>query len=977
MALNGVGYGDGVIDNERFGMRRFLYYVNTGGGGNESQTDPIAGLDYYNYLRGFWKDGTPFHYGGTGHISSAGANPLVTCDFMFPGDTDPLGWGTGGVPQPSWTEESAGNQPYDRRFVQSAGPFVLKPGAVNNITVGVVWARAAGGGPFASVEVLRRADDKAQALFDNCFKVLDGPYAPDLRIQELENELILMISNPINSNNSKEDYVELDPFIVPIDSTSDRFYRFQGYQIYQVANSSISASDVGDISKARLVAQCDIKDQVSTLVNYELDQELGVSIPTLKVKGQNKGIRHTFKITEDQFATGNRTLVNFKRYYYLAISYSHNSYKNFDPNDPTALDGQKRTYLSSRKATIGEIKTLEAIPHHPSPEAGGTIQSVGYGSTPRITRLDGIGNGNRWMELTKGSLSTILNNGKIANPVYDYNSGPLNVKVVDPLNLVGGYFECVFKDYVNVPNSKEYINYLGADTASWVINRYDQEGGTLLESVSSERTIKFQNEQIIPQWGVSVEITQKLYHVSNEKEDNAGVLSVESQRYTSPIGSSLTFADSSKRWLTFVKDDSQFFPTNWILSGTYKADGSDTIVTTPQYLTPKLYNAELGKDVLETYNNFIEGGMAPHGIVGYLADFMPISYPIGVAGFGQPDVTSLRKYHGISKESSVDIVITADKSLWTRCAVIELGREPLLNVGGAKPGTLRKSPSVDKNGNAIAGSTGMSWFPGYAVDVETGVRLQMAFGENSFLGSDNGADMIWNPTDRLVDNAGRPIMGGQHPIYVFGYKIGNFNFASDCPEYNENNNWVYDQLALGTKDGYKRVYTGLSWVINPLLQTGRELLSTDVTIKARINKEYTEYTATGRNNGKPMYSWSMDDIRTETGSKDRLAESLKMINVVPNPYYAFSEYENSRLDSRVKITNLPEKCTIKIYNIAGKLVKTIKKDNPLTFEDWTMKNQADIPVSSGVYLIHVDVPGVGETIVKLFIGVRAPDMQNI
>ena len=58
-------------------------------------------------------------------------------------------------------------------------------------------------------------------------------------------------------------------------------------------------------------------------------------------------------------------------------------------------------------------------------------------------------------------------------------------------------------------------------------------------------------------------------------------------------------------------------------------------------------------------------------------------------------------------------------------------------------------------------------------------------------------------------------------------------------------------------------------------------------------------------------------------------------------------------------------------------MKTIKKDNALTFEDWTMKNNADIPVSSGVYLIHVDVPGIGETIVKLFIGVRSADMQNI
>ena len=108
---------------------------------------------------------------------------------MFPGDTDPLGWGTDGIPQAPWTEQTSNNPPNDRRFVQSAGPFILKPGSVNNITVGVVWARATSGDPFASVEVLMRADDKAQALFENCFKVLEAPHAPDMEIQELENEL--------------------------------------------------------------------------------------------------------------------------------------------------------------------------------------------------------------------------------------------------------------------------------------------------------------------------------------------------------------------------------------------------------------------------------------------------------------------------------------------------------------------------------------------------------------------------------------------------------------------------------------------------------------------------------------------------------------------------------------------------------------------------------------------------------------------
>jgi hypothetical protein len=150
-----------------------------------------------------------------------------------------------------------------------------------------------------------------------------------------------------------------------------------------------------------------------------------------------------------------------------------------------------------------------------------------------------------------------------------------------------------------------------------------------------------------------------------------------------------------------------------------------------------------------------------------------------------------------------------------------------------------------------------------------------------------------------------------------------------------------------------------------------------VTIKLRINKEYKNYVATGENNGRPMYSWSMDDIATVTSSQDMLKEALKMINIVPNPYYAFSEYERSRLETKVKITNLPEKCTVKIYTVNGKLIRTFKKDSPITSIDWDLTNFKSIPVAGGVYLIHVEVPGIGEVVLKFFGGLRQVDLQGI
>lgn len=972
----GIGYSDGIIDNERFGMRRFTFYTN---GAAPAYSDPDNAAEFYNFMSGSWANGSEMFYGGLGYEGSTGVT-TVPSDYMFPGDSDPLFWATGGVDMSAafpngWDESTNNNPPDDRRFVQSAGPFILRPGAVNNITVGLVYGRGTDGDLFASVDAMKRADTKAQALFDACFKILSPPDAPKLTIQELENELILMLENPSSSNNYGELYEEEDEINI-IDPTVDRFYRFEGYQIFQLKNENVSVADVTDETKSRLVAQCDIKNDVSRIINFEFDEDLGYSIPKEKVDGENKGIRHSFQLKEDAFATGDRRLINHKTYYYVAIAYGFNEFKKYNPNDPLFLDGQKIPYISSRLNYDGTaIVPISAIPHNPTPEAGGTSQLIEYGSSPQITRLDGYGNGNRSLEFTSTTKSSVINQGYVANPVYDYGSGPVNIKVVDPLNLVGGYFECKFREYTA-------STWNSADTANWVIYRYASKNGELLDSVTSDVTIANDNEQIIPKWGVSVQIYQEKYY---------GPSGNQSVKVTDMIESSISFEDSSKIWLTGVQDNDAFYPTNWIRSGDFNPGTDpnvqpyDCIEDALPYLNPCNYRDEVGADDDKKFAKILEGTIAPHRLVGYQADFMPMAY------YNLTNPGTSKNNASISFLPSVDIVLTSDKSLWTRCPIIEMGRTPALNVGNCAPGAMRKSPSVDKNGNPDGSGTGMGWFPGYAVDLESGARLYMAFGENSFLGAENGADMKWNPTDRMADNVGTPLMGGVHPIWVFSYNqksINNFTSGFDFPAYvkstaelpDNSGNFLYQKMLeveANNSTSKREVYGSLSWIAYPMLRSGQTLLSTDVTIRLRINKEYKNFVGTNENGGKPMYSWSMDAIATETASRDQLVDALKLINVVPNPYYAFSEYERNRLDTRVKITNLPEICTVKIYSVNGKLVRTFKKDSEVTSLDWDLNNHKGIPVAGGVYLIHVDVPDVGEVVLKFFGGMRQVDLQGI
>src|SRR5690606_18792795 len=110
--------------------------------------------EYYNLSRGMWREGSRMVFGADGYPASAGATSIFS-DFMFPRDSDPFHWGTKGIdPGFEWSEinkTAAGgrNNPFDRRFVQSAGPFTLRPGAENDITIGAVWARANDGDPFS------------------------------------------------------------------------------------------------------------------------------------------------------------------------------------------------------------------------------------------------------------------------------------------------------------------------------------------------------------------------------------------------------------------------------------------------------------------------------------------------------------------------------------------------------------------------------------------------------------------------------------------------------------------------------------------------------------------------------------------------------------------------------------------------------------------------------------------------------------
>lgn len=960
----GIGYGDGVIDNERFGMRAFLYFNREG---NPNMTDPSNAVHFYNYLRSIWKNNLPMTWGGIGFNEDPSATQTL---YMFPWSTDPVGWGTNCVPQPDWREIDPTPALPDRRFAQSAGPFTLEPGAYNNVTVGVVYGRATQGGAAASVEVLRIADDKAQALFDNCFKILDGPDAPDLTIRELDRELIIYITNPDGSNNENEAYEELDPVIPEADEEGnpyDRFYRFQGYQLYQLADATVSVADLNDPSKARLIYQGDKRDGIGQIVNYEFDPTINLTVPRAMVNGSDTGIVHSVRVTRDAFAQGDPTLVNFKSYYFLCLSYAYNNYQPFTltTNPQTGVQegtGQAFPYVPGRKAAFGAIRSYVGIPHKPAPANGGTIQNSNFGDALQVTRLEGQGNGGLQLQVTRATESAIIAGApwRSNEVVYERGRGPIDVKVVDPLRVPTAGFELFFQDSVTPGD---------LDDAYWYITNLSTG-----ETVFSDRSIDLKYEQLLLDWGISVSIGQVFYTGSG------------GEAFTEPLNNGrVIFDDPTRQWLTGIPDAEGVQPLNWIRSGNLQD------VDNPEY------NDRVGRDPNQIYENILGGTWAPWALVGQ-APFQP--------GNTQQVSLSQSSVSPIAETPSIQLVITSDKSKWSRSVVLENEANTQLSEGGAAKLSLRASPSIDKNGRKAgtpganndeatlggAQPTGCGWFPGYAIDLETGERLNIAYSENSYWGGDIGRDMIWNPTDQLFTPSGEAFFGGAHWIYVFkndrrtAFTVNpnQPNIDQRIPGYDECR-FIYQTIQTTQPEPLRRVFRAVAWVGSAMLAPGRQLLETDVRIVLNMSKPYEPYVnwpgnpdpyTPERNDGLPLYTFNTGGFATSTNVLEVAESSLDIINIVPNPYYAFSGYETSRLDNRVKFINLPQTCTISIYNVSGTLVRKFRKDNDLTYLDWDLKNTNNIPIAGGVYICHVDVPGVGEKVIKWFGALRPLDLQN-
>lgn len=922
----GVDYFKGPLDEdgEELGMSAFVYY-------NNDFTDignPENASHFYGYMAGVWKNGNPITFGGNG--TESGNDPT---SYMYPSDpTDNS--------EDAWSECSVPNDPQDRRFLQVSGPFQLQPNAVNDIIVGVVWVPNVNY-PCPSFQPILAADGKAQALFDNCFELLDGPDAPELVIRELDQQLIISIYNIPTSNNYKESYNEVDPLLRGLE---DSTYTFQGYKLYQLRDARVSASELDDEDKAKLIYQSDKRDGISDIINYANDPLTGLPAGELKVSGANEGIQHTLVVELDVF--NNERIINNKAYHFMAIAYAHNEHVPFEVVGPDETEGQASPYLEGRK----NIKRYVAIPHLAAPQQGGTQLNAAYGESVEITTLGGTGNGGLFLELTDESVETILTNGSMPYPVYKAGAGPIDVTIYDPFLITDATYE---------------VNMFDANLGSPILDR-NSEWDILNQSTSElypQDTTKytFTTGQAIPYFdspGTGFPPPQGFIvgasHVTGpDPDDNADKTTQEF------IGGRVDNSDLINVWLSFVPDVNGSTPLNWVRSG--DAEGA----TDPNDENNTIFE-DYDIDTDGIYDNIMDRTMAP--------------YCLTAAEYPGPGLNET--INTLSDLMSVDIVLTPDPSKWTKCPVVEMAESEELSSGKVRRHSLRSGASLDKDGTPSTSETGMSYFPGYAIDVETGRRLNMMFGENSFFAGDNGDDMIWNPTNNRIRQVGRDlVLGGMHYVYVM---FSSYDEGADLKA-------KFDDAQLGN------IYKDAAWTFIPLLSNAaieyktmaEGLIPNETTIRLRVSKPYASYNNDGDETTvleAPKYRFSFSGKAPVVGDIDLAESALEQIQIVPNPYYAYSSYETAQLDNRIKITNLPNASNITILSLDGTLIRKFetdvgnfdysKGDLQVNTVEWDLTNSKDVKISSGMYIFHIEVPGVGERTMKWFGVLRPTDLDT-
>ncbi len=163
-----------------------------------------------------------------------------------------------------------------------------------------------------------------------------------------------------------------------------------------------------------------------------------------------------------------------------------------------------------------------------------------------------------------------------------------------------------------------------------------------------------------------------------------------------------------------------------------------------------------------------------------------------------------------------------------------------------------------------------------------------------------------------------------------------------------------------TEDGYLK-YFEYSYVLRGLLPSQRYFVSVTTFDHGYPQRELAPQESNPSTNAIEVFAQNSTDLVESKG-----------LNVVvyPNPYRADAHYEDRyegwdtpnmplEYNRAINFTNLPPKCTIRIFTIDGDLVRTIEHDEPpggprAMHEKWDLISRNTMMAVSGIYYFSVE-----------------------
>ncbi len=238
--------------------------------------------------------------------------------------------------------------------------------------------------------------------------------------------------------------------------------------------------------------------------------------------------------------------------------------------------------------------------------------------------------------------------------------------------------------------------------------------------------------------------------------------------------------------------------------------------------------------------------------------------------------------------------------------------------------TVRKTKSVDKNGLPDNTSTqGYSWFPGYAIDLDKGERINLFFGENTtlrYLDEKNGIDpkttkdMLFNPGSEIFYDTTlfSPLdifLGGHHFIYITRQAYDGctqLHQALNVPEITANS---WDAISSVTWTSIPLLKKGESW-----LSMDKGLIPNDLTISLRIEKPF-QFSQKNEN---------LEDMRKCNSEFEYPLYQFELVNGI----ISSTENQTSTIELPWKFMNsfhgfilsdVTKKCRVQVFNLTGQM----------------------------------------------------------